>query len=117
MMGPTIVRYGLAEPPDLAIWTAAEEEAAGWDFDALVATIAAQGDLYPSLLAEVTDATLRSEMIDFDGKPTSRGAFLVNMVLSGSAAYRTQLFLYLKASGQQHLNSANLWSGMDAVPA
>ena len=54
-------------------------------------------------------------MIDFDGNTTSRGAFIVNLVLCGCAAYRTQLFLYLKASGQSHLNSGNLWSGVDAT--
>ena len=50
------------------------------------------------------------------GQKTTRGAFIVNMVLSGCAAYRTQLFLYLKACGKQELSTMNLWGGMDAPP-
>jgi hypothetical protein len=116
MMAPTVVRYGLAETPDLGIWTSAEEAAQSRDFEQSAHEIATHADVYQSLLGDVTDATLRSEMTDFEGKPTSRGAFLVNLALSGSAAYRTQLFCYLKASGQEQLNSANLWSGVDAGP-
>jgi hypothetical protein len=38
------------------------------------------------------------------------------MVLCGCAAYRTQLFLYLKACGREELSTMNLWGGMDAPP-
>ena len=44
--------------------------------------------------------------------------FLVNLVLCGHAAYRTQLFVYLKACGREELSTMNLWAGADApVPA
>jgi hypothetical protein len=64
----------------------------------------------------VTDAQLR-ETINMFGSPMSRGAFLVNLVLSGCAAYRTQIFLYLKACGRDELTTANLWGGADPQPA
>jgi hypothetical protein len=38
----------------------------------------------------------------------------VNLVLAGHAAYRTQLFCYLKACGGDELNTMNLWAGVDA---
>ena len=113
MMGPTVVRYILAETPTMEIWTAAEEAANARDFDQAVAAIAAQSDLYVTLLGDVPDAALRAEVADFDGKQSSRGAFIVNVVLTGCAAYRMQLFLYLKSCGQEGLNSSNLWSGVD----
>jgi hypothetical protein len=50
------------------------------------------------------------------GPPTSRGAFIVNLLMGGHAAYRTQLFLYLKACGREELGTMNLWGGMDAPP-
>jgi hypothetical protein len=53
----------------------------------------------------------------FDGRKMSRGAFFVNLVLNGHAAYRTQLFLYLKACGREDLGTTNLWGGVDAPPA
>ena len=75
--------------------------------------IAAQAEVYPALLADVSDADLRAEIVMF-GHPSTRGAFLVNQVLCGCAAYRTQLFLYLKACGREELSTMNLWAGMDA---
>ena len=47
------------------------------------------------------------------GRKSSRGALLVNLVLGGHAAYRTQLFCYLKACGRDELNTMNLWAGAD----
>ncbi|MFN0182054.1 MAG: hypothetical protein ACKVZ0_24890 [Gemmatimonadales bacterium] len=117
MMGPTIVRYGLAEKPEIAIWTDGEAAAANRDFTQSVAAIATHGALYQTLLGGVSDATFRAPFTDFDGRQTTRGAFLVNLVLAGSAAYRMQLFLYLKAAGLSQLNSANLWSGADSPAA
>ena len=51
------------------------------------------------------------------GSKTTRGAFIVNLVLCGCAAYRTQLFLYLKACGREELSTMNLWAGVDAPAA
>ena len=60
---------------------------------------------------------LVTEIVMF-GNKTTRGAFLVNLVLCGYAAYRTQLFVYLKACGRDELGTMNLWAGVDApVPA
>jgi hypothetical protein len=63
----------------------------------------------------MSDADFRAE-VDMFGQKSSRGAFIVNLVLAGCAAYRTQLFLYLKACGREELGTMNLWAGMDAPP-
>jgi hypothetical protein len=47
------------------------------------------------------------------GTKFTRGSLLVNMVLGGYAAYRTQLFCYLKSCGREELNTMNLWAGVD----
>lgn len=117
MMGPTIVRYALAPSPDFAVWTPAAQAADARDFDQAVAAIAAQGDEYASLLGDLSDADFRVEVAGFDGRKVSRGDFIVNAVLCGCAAYRTQLFLYLKACGREELGTLNLWGGVDAPPA
>ena len=72
--------------------------------------------IYAALLADVSDADLRAEIDLFGGKAT-RGVFIVNQVLCGCAAYRTQLFLYLKACGREELSTMNLWAGVDAPAA
>jgi hypothetical protein len=49
---------------------------------------------------------------------SARGQFIAFHVHGQCAAYRTQLFLYLKACGREELNTMNLWVGMDgAIPA
>src|SRR5687768_3992879 len=73
MMGPTIVRYALAETPDPALWTDAAKIADAQDFDQTVAAIAAQNDAYARLLGGLSDADFRGEVTGFDGNKTSRG--------------------------------------------
>ena len=113
VMGPYLVqaaRTGF----DPAAWQAVNQAAEARDFDETLKVIAGQADAYATMLGEMTDAELRSEMDGFDGKKTSRGAFIVNLVLCGCAAYRTQLFMYLKARGREELGTMNLWAGADA---
>lgn len=116
MMGPELIRYGLSDSADFSAWTAAEQVAEKRTLAEAAAEIGKHPGFYQSMLGGVSDARYRSEFTDFEGKKTTRGAFLVNLGLCSCAAYRTQLFLYLKASGQEGLSSANLWSGMD-LPA
>lgn len=117
IMGPMLVRFAKAGNFDPAVWTVEEKAAVSRDFDQTIAAIAAHTDLYASLLGDMSDADFRAEIVMF-GNKTTRGAFLVNLVLCGCAAYRTQLFVYLKACGRDELSTMNLWAGVDApVPA
>jgi hypothetical protein len=116
MMGPALVRFAMGVPFDPATWAEASKAAHARDFDGTLAAIAEHTDIYPTLLADASDADFRIAMTGFDGKATTRGAFIVNLVLCGCAAYRTQLFLYLKACGREELSTRNLWQGVDAPP-
>ena len=116
MMGPALVQAARDNTFDTAAWTAAEEAANGLDFAQVTAAIAAQRDGYAALLDDLSDADYRAE-VEIFGPKTSRGSFIVNNVLSGCAAYRTQLFVYLKACGREELSTWDLWVGMDAPPA
>jgi len=116
IMGPGLVRAAKAGGFDPAAWTAAQQEADARSFEQTVAAIARQGDEYGALLGDWSEADLRAE-IEMFGNRMSRGAFLVSMVLGGHAAYRTQLFLYLKACGREELSTSNLWRGADAPAA
>ena len=113
IMGPELVKAAKTGTFDPAIWTVAEKAAAARDFDQTLAAIGAQTDAYVTLLADVSDADFRAEIKPF-GTATTRGQFIVNLVLGGCAAYRTQLFIYLKACGRDELNTMNLWAGVDA---
>jgi hypothetical protein len=113
IMGPTFVEYGITGSQDPEIWNRAAAAADARDFAQTVAAIAAQHDGYARLLGDVPDDVFRRERSGISGV-TSTGASLVNVVLCGCAAYRTQLFLYLKACGREDLGTMNLWAGMDA---
>lgn len=116
VMGPAMVEAAKEGAFDRAAWGAATQAAEARDFDQTLAAIAAQRDIYASQLGAMSDADFRVE-IEMFGRKTTRGAFLVNTVLCGYAAYRTQLFVYLKACGRDELNTMNLWAGVDAPMA
>jgi hypothetical protein len=115
IMGPTLVDVALSASGqfDPAAWTVRERAAMPRDFNQTLAAIAAQSDEYERALADVPDAVFTETISPF-GRPTSRAAFIVNLVLCGHAAYRTQLFMYLKACGRHELGTMNLWAGEDA---
>jgi hypothetical protein len=97
-----------------ALWGPAEEAAKAMSFEQAVAAIGKQSGEYAQLLGGWTDQEFRSE-VDMFGNRMTRGSFLVNVVLCGHAAYRTQLFCYLKATGREELNTADLWVGVDGA--
>jgi hypothetical protein len=114
LMGPVLVEAIKAGRFDPDAWTAAERAGQARDFDQTLAAIGAQPDHYAKLLGDMSDADLRVE-IEMFGNRATRGALLIDLVLCACAAYRTQLFLYLKACGREELNTMNLWAGVDAA--
>jgi hypothetical protein len=116
-MGPKLVTTAKNGSFDREEWTSEVKAADMRNLDETLAVIAGLPDVYGQLLSDMTDADFRAEMTGFDGQKISRGAFIVSLVLGGHAAYRTQLFLYLKSCGQEQLGTVNLWRGTDAVPA
>jgi hypothetical protein len=111
-MGPAILDAGTAGKFDGEAWTKAEQAAASRTLDQALEAIAAHPRAYESQLSGVTDDDMRVEIEGF-GNRCSRGSFIVNQVIAACAAYRTQLFLYLKACGREELSTWNLWGGTD----
>ena len=117
-MGPMLVRYAKQEQVDQAAWAEIVKIADSRGFDETLAAIATHSDTYAALLGDMDDAAFRAEVPGFDGAKTSCGSLIVNHVIGQCAAYRTQLFLYLKACGREELSTMNLWVGVDPpVPA
>ena len=112
MAGPVLLKSAKAGGFDVALWTAEAKAAETKSFEQLVDTISAQSDQYPALINAFSDADFRTE-IEMFGNRSSVGFFIINTVLCTHAAYRTQIFNYLKACGRTELSTANLWAGMD----
>ena len=116
VMGPVLVKAALTGTFDRDEWGARSAAVKDKDLAGVVAVLAAHTKEYNDLLAGVPDDAFRKE-VDFFGTKSSAGAFIVRMVLGGCAAYRTQLFCYLKACGRSELGTMNLWGGIDPPPA
>ena len=114
VMGPQLVRAIKAGAFDPPAWTTATNEAKAMNFDQILKAIEQQKGVYEDMLSGYSDQDFRSPIDLFGTGKTSKGSVLVNLVLAGCAAYRTQLFLYLKAGGREELNTMNLWGGVDA---
>jgi hypothetical protein len=117
IMGPELVKAAKTGGFNPESWMAADKASKARDWDQTLAWLGTQSDQYASLLADWTDADFRADIDPFGRGATSKGAFLVNLVLAGHAAYRTQLFCYLKSCGREELGTMNLWGGMDAPAA
>ena len=114
VMGPNLIRAIKAGKIDREAFSAATAEANALSFDQVLGAIEKQRNTYAELLSTFSDADFRGEIDLLGAGKSSRGAVIVNLVLGGCAAYRTQLFLYLKACGREELNTMNLWGGTDA---
>jgi hypothetical protein len=112
IMGPNLVRFIHAGAFDGEAWGVAAAAAKAMSFDETVEAIGKQSAAYAVSLNAFSDADFRQKLEMF-GRNESRGSHIVNLVVSGYAAYRTQLFLYLKACGREELNTWNLWGGTD----
>jgi hypothetical protein len=60
----------------------------------------------------LSEAELCAE-VEMFGSKASRAVHMINFLVCGHAAYRTQLFCYLKACGREELGTMNLWAGID----
>jgi hypothetical protein len=112
VMGPALVPACQTGKFDEALWTAKSAEAEAMDFDGVVKSLASQAEFYGSALGAMSEEDF-GKQVELFGQKGSTGMFLVNLVVCGHAAYRTQLFLYLKSCGREELNTYNLWAGVD----
>lgn len=118
IMGRTqimLIKNGVFDMATLgAAWGPAVAAAKELSFDEAVAAIQAQPEEYAREFSDWTDADFRRD-VDMFGSKVSSGSLLVTQVLGVYAAYRTQLFCYLKSCGRTELGTANLWAGIDAM--
>jgi hypothetical protein len=113
VQGPALVGAIKSGKFDGAAWGALAKDAESMDLAALDAKLADQAAWYANEIGSMSDDDFRG-VIQLFGPPSTRGAHLVSMILGNYAAYRTQLFCYLKLCGKTELTTSNLWRGMDA---
>ena len=119
-MGPIHVRSIRAPVFDQKVssndWRTQRALAKAMDLAQVKEALAKLPALFEEVVNSCSEADLREETEMFGGQ-ASRGSRFVSLVLSHYAAYRMQMFLYLKASGHHEPGTLNLWAGMDAQSA
>lgn len=66
-------------------------------------------------LEEVTEEEWHEEIDPFGtGQMMARKQIFLELIVKGFAAYRMQLFLYIKQAGKHDLNTMNVWMGKDS---
>lgn len=68
------------------------------------------------IINKFTDEDLATTMNMFNQGEKTKGVYLVESIIKFVSAYKMQLFLYIKASGNASLGTSNVWGGMD-MPA
>src|SRR5436190_8109485 len=115
IVGPIHLRGTLASSWSMdswrKAWNDAESASRALTLEECKTSIASLSALFTELLEPCSDQELRVETEMFGHKST-RGSWLVSLVLNHYVAYRMQLFLYLKSAGHPELNTMNLWAGM-----
>jgi hypothetical protein len=112
VMGPVLVPSVKAGAFLMEAWESNVAKSATLDLAGALAEIEKQSAFYAEAINGFSEEELRTRL-EFFGESGSRGFFLVKWVLSGHAAYRTQLFCYLKACGLDTLGTPDLWRGVD----
>jgi hypothetical protein len=118
IMAPIHLRAVMAPAFDMDAWrnawTTGEAAARAMTLEDAVEAIGRQAAMFRDELGAAGDDALHAP-IEMFGSTASRAAMLVNLVLCHYSAYRMQLFLYLKSSGREELNTLNLWVGRDKL--
>ncbi len=73
--------------------------------------------LVPTVVLPMTDDELAAEVDLFGRGPQSRSQWFLEMMLKNMVAYKMQLFLYIKASGNDTIGTSDLSRGEDSKPA
>lgn len=115
LMGPVLLSAAKNGAFDGALWQSEVAAAEKRNLKETISVIEQLPVKYEQLLAGMSDADFRGDITGFDGSKLSRGEYVVSLVLGGHAAYRTQLFCYLKSCGHEQLGTTNLWRGVDAM--
>lgn len=61
------------------------------------------------------DEELKKEIDLWGAGMETKGNLLLDMIVKMLPSYKMQLFLYVKASGNEAINTSNLWRGVDGA--
>lgn len=96
---------------DMSGYKAGDEAAKSLTVETMPAALDAEEAKMKEVFMKFTDADLATEL-SLWGRTQTKALFLLDF-LKMLAAYKMQLFLYIKQSGRYDIGTANVWAGMD----
>lgn len=76
-------------------------------------TMDAQLAVWKGMMEKFDDAQMNTVINIYGMGDKTKGVYLVENLIKWAGAYKMQLFLYIKSSGNTSLGTSNLWGGMD----
>ena len=71
---------------------------------------------FVELMSTLTESDFDVVINMYNQGEKTKGAYLTESLLKWASAYKMQLFLYIKSSGNSSIGTANLWGGVDMPP-
>jgi len=99
---------------DMSIYGPASESAKAITIENFSSVMDAELEKFKMTMDRYSEEDLNTEINMYNQGQKTRGVYLVDTVLRWYAAYKLQLFMYLKLLGHEQLGTMNLWAGMDA---
>lgn len=72
-----------------------------------------QLELFKTRLAQFSDSDFATVVNIYGSGDKTKAVYLMEWITKWLAAYKMQLFLYIKSSGNTSISTMNLWAGMD----
>jgi hypothetical protein len=101
---------------DMNLYATAAEASKQTTLENFADMMRAQEVRFKESIEKYTDADFDA-MIGLFGSPEKpKSVYLVESIMKWLAAYKMQLFLYIKASGNSSIGTSNVWGGFDMQP-
>lgn len=99
---------------DMSIYGPASEQAKSVTIENFSSAMDKEVEKFKAVMERFSEEDLQGEINMYGQGEKTRAAYLVDGVLKWYAAYKLQLFMYLKLLGNEKIGTMNLWGGMDA---
>ena len=98
---------------DMAVFKEESEKSMNVTIANFAESMDAQESKIKEIVDSFTDEELEEKINMFNQGEKTKMVYLTESFLKFSSAYKMQLFLYIKASGNTSLGTSNVWAGMD----
>ncbi len=98
---------------DMSVYGPASETAKSVIIENFATAMDTEVEKFKAVMEKFNDENLQGEVNMYGQGQKTRAVYLIDTILKWYAAYKLQLFMYLKMLGNDKIGTSNLWGGMD----